>query len=189
MSMEYQIRSQEGHAHAKPRYLETGIEDYLNLVRDFITVQKSGLLTLNTHLPFEIQHPQVYPDLKKGLHFVRYGEGLKQIFGVPLYWENSPEQVYKEWHLKHGQTDWTNIPKDIELTLDTGHAMLGAKNEEDARNRIRALVEQWGGQIKHLHIHENDLIHDEHLPIGRVITPDLLEELIRDRTYIFEKGE
>lgn len=187
MSKEYEIRSQEGHAHAKPRYLETGVQDYINLVQDFLAVQKRGFQTLNVHLPFEVQHPQVYPDLHKGLHFIRYGEGLKELFGIPLYWENSPELVDKEWHLKHGQTEWQHIPNDIRLTLDTGHAMLGARDEDDARNRIRMILDQWGDQISHAHVHENDLIHDDHWEIGRVITPDLLEEIVTGRTYIFEK--
>ncbi len=185
----YQIRVDDGHAHAKSRYKETEVLDYINLVRDFVKVQRDKHLSLNVHLPFEIQHPQMYPSLEKGLHFIRYGEGLKNIFAIPLYWENSPELVYRTWQLKNGQTDWTHVPKDIDLTLDTGHAMLGASDSEDARNRIRAILAEWGSQIKHIHLHENDLYADEHWPVGNIITNDFIDEIAAGRTFIFEQGE
>lgn len=185
----YMLRVEGEHAHAKSRYEVTQVEDYINLVRDFLLTQQGRLLSLNVHLPFEIQHPEIYPDLDRGLHFIRYGEGLKKIFGVPLYWENSPEIVYGSWELKHGQTDWTHVPRDIELTLDTGHAMLGARDKDDAQTRIRAILQEWGPQIKHLHLHENDLRGDEHWPVGKILTPDFITEITAGRTFIFEQGE
>jgi sugar phosphate isomerase/epimerase len=185
----YITRVEDGHAHAKSRYAEIGVEDYINLVKDFVSVKDAKLLSLNVHLPFEIQHPDIYPDLSRGLDFIRYGEELKELYHVPLYWENSPEQVFGKWYLRYGQTTWELIPRDIELTLDTGHLMLEAADAVQARRRIEKVLRDRGDQIRHLHIHENDLMHDKHSPISKVITPGFLQKIIMGRTYIFEKGE
>lgn len=67
--------------------------------------------------------------------------------------------------------------------------MLEAKDDHEARQRIEGILSERGKQIKHLHIHENDLLHDDHLPIGRVITPDLFGKLVEGRTYIFERPD
>ena len=179
---------QDNHAHADSRYKAIGWLDYVILLHNMIEVRLHSYLSLNVHLPFEVQHPSSYPNLEKGLRFIRFFERMKRIFNIRLYWENAPAQNYGTWNLKNGQTQWGYIPKTIDLCLDTGHVMLEARSVEDARRRIVKILKLRGRQIKHLHIHENDLLHDIHNPIGRVITKEFLTVLIEERTYIFEKG-
>lgn len=178
------------HAHAHYGYGSVTFKNYFDLLMGVIKTKLKGYLTLNAHLPFEVQHPKEYPNLPAGLRYIRFGEFLKQLFNIKLCWENAPTQKEKDglWSLKHGQTDWNNIPKNIDLTLDTGHLMLGTKDINEARNRIETILAQRGRQIKHLHLHENDLVHDLHNPIGKVIDKRLLAILTKNRSYIFEKG-
>lgn len=191
------MREQNGHYHARTRYKETGVEDYRYLMGNFRIAKKLNAKSLNVHLPFEIQHPQVYPNLQNGKDFILFGEDLKQLYGIPLYWENAPEQVYMDWTLKHGQTEWESVPDNIELTLDTGHLIMGSVDVKEAQRRIEHVLFTRGLQIKHLHLHENDLIHDDHIQVGtgseftggKVITETIFMTLTQGgRTYIFEKG-
>lgn len=184
------MKEQDQHYHARTRYKPTGLIDYPMLWEDLQETKKQHGLSLNIHLPFEIQHPHAYPNLYRGLVFIRFGEIAKRITGVPLYWENAPELIYGTWTLAHGQTDWTLVGRNLDLTLDVGHLMIGASSIDAAQERIRGVIIDRGTQIKHLHIHENDLVHDEHWTIGKVIAPDFLKEIVScGATYIFEKGE
>ena len=65
--------------------------------------------------------------------------------------------------------------------------MLGSSSVEAAQEEIKRIFNDRKSQIKHLHIHENDLIWDTHNPPDRVITLELLEQITERRTYIFEK--
>lgn len=183
------MKEQEGHYHARTDYCVTNIKQLKTLWEDINYVRKVKGKSLNVHLPFEIQHPDIYPRLEIGILFVRISQGLNRYANIPLYWENSPELNPNVWDLKHGQTVWTYVPRDIHLTLDTGHLILGSKNRDEAREKIRERVTLCGTQIRHLHIHENNLKNDEHKPIGHIITSELFEEITAGRTYIFEKGE
>ena len=132
-----------------------------------------------------------------GKDFILFGEDLKQLYGIPLYWENAPEQVYMDWTLKHGQTKWESVPDNIELTLDTGHLMMGSLDVKEAQERIEHVLFTRGIQIKHVHLHENDLVHDDHKQVGKeqtytggtVVTQDIFNRLTSGRTYIFEQDE
>ena len=179
-----------GHAHAHYGYGAVTAKYFFNLLKDVIETKRRGYLSLNAHLPFEVQHPKYYARLKIGLKYIRFGEILKKLFQVKLCWENAPAQkeTNRLWSLKHSQTDWDKIPKNIDLTLDTGHLMLGVKTIHEARVRIEKILNQRGQQIKHLHLHENDLVHDTHESVGKVIDKKLLVKLTKNRTYIFEKG-
>lgn len=194
------MRIDSGHAHADNIYEPTNMTHYEALKRNVQTVvalnedvpEYSGgpvIYSLNVHLPYEIQHPDAYPNLKDGLEFIQYGESLKQQLGVPLYWENAPELVYGTWELAHGQTEWWFVPHTIDLTLDVGHLMIGSKDIPEARTRIEEILYERGKQIKHLHVHENDLVHDEHWTIGKVVTPTNVDVLTAGRTFIYEQGE
>lgn len=50
----------------------------------------------------------------------------------------------------------------VRLTLDTGHAHIGAKGED----RAVAFIRRFGGRIGHIHASDNSGREDEHLPIG-----------------------
>lgn len=179
----------EGHAHARSFYTSVEKKHYSTLFRDAWEVRRRKLTSLNVHLPFEVQHPARYPHLSRGLLFIDFGEHLKRIFKIPLYWENAPEQHFGVWDLVGGQTQWDHVPTHIDLTLDTGHLMLGSADIAEARKRMSTIIYDRGKQVKHLHVHENDLVHDWHWPIGRVITQPIFERLIEGRSYIFERDE
>jgi sugar phosphate isomerase/epimerase len=51
---------------------------------------------------------------------------------------------------------------DLKLTLDTGHANIGAKGGQ----RILQFIEKFGHRIGHLHISDNLGERDDHLPLG-----------------------
>lgn len=176
------------HAHAIYGHGSLSEKDYYNLLRNVIETKLKSYLSLTAHLPFEIQHPKVYLNLNNGLRFINFGEKLKRLFKIKLYWENAPAQNNKIWTLRYGQTDWGKVPGKIELCLDTGHLILGARTISEARGRIEKVLTERGQQIKHLHLHENDLAHDTHEPIGKMIDKKLLAKLTKNRTYIFEKA-
>lgn len=176
------------HAHARYGYGALAAKDFYRLLVDAVEAKVRGYLSFNVHLPFEIQHPKFYPHINKGKLYLWLGEALKRILKINLYWENAPAQNNHVWTLKYGQTNWTNVPNNIELTLDTGHLILGAKNNSEAKLRIEKFLHERGKQIKHLHLHENNLVNDTHDPVGKVIDKTLLEKIIKNRTYIFEKA-
>ena len=118
---------------------------------------------------------------------VKFGNLLAKFISVNLYWENAPLLNHETWDLKHGPTDWSLVPTKINLCLDTGHLILGSKSIKEAQDKILTIFKERQHQIKHIHIHENDLIHDTHLPPQNILNKELLQEITKDRTYIFEK--
>jgi sugar phosphate isomerase/epimerase len=182
------MREQDNHFHADTRYGETGLPDFINLYKNIVEVERAGGLSLNVHLPFEIQHPTVFKNYQRGAAMIYVGEQMKQLFGVKLVWENAPLLNVGTWDLAQGQSKWGLVPRSIDLCLDTGHLMLGAESIEQARSRIRFILGERGDQIQHLHIHENGLKSDDHLQIGNVIDEELFIELTQGgRTFIFEE--
>lgn len=183
------MRVENNHAHAYTRYSLLGFIDYWLLFRSIIETKIYGYPTLTTHLPFEIQHRQVL-NLGKAYSFIRFGETLRKIFKVNLCWENAPWLNFGKWNLKYGNTLWQYIPTNINLCLDTGHLMLGAKNKDTFNKRLQKVLKKRGIQIRHLHLHENNFQKDQHLPVpGKVIAQSLFRKLIKNRTYIVEHGE
>lgn len=186
------IRIQEGHLHSISYYEPTHILHFIFFLYSFFVAKKYSCKSICQHLPFEIEHPKVYKNIKGGRFFISFGEFLKRIFNMKLYWENSPVLVIGTWKLKHGQTNWDMIPNEIELCLDTGHLMLGSSSVEKARQRIQDISQKFGNRIKHLHIHENDLCIDKHWkPLSKkaekkVFTKLFLTRLLKNRTHIFE---
>lgn len=182
------MRAQENHFHADTRYAETGMPDFINLYKNIVEVKSAGGLDLNVHLPYEVVYPNIYKNYQRGAGFIWFGEAFKELFKVKLVWENSPVLIPPTWDMLHGQTQWGLVPRSIDLCLDTGHLMLGSESIEEARSRIKFILGQRGNQIKHLHLHENDLVSDLHWKPNEVIDPDLLIELTQGgRTFIFEE--
>ena len=118
---------------------------------------------------------------------VKFGNFLAALVRVKLYWENAPLLNYEAWDLKHGPTEWNLVPLKIPLCLDTGHLILSSESIREAQEKILAISKERQEQIKHLHIHENDLIHDSHLAPNNILTKELIQEITQKRTYIFEK--
>lgn len=178
---------ENGHAHAYPRGEFLLWKDYVSLFRSALECNLVGYKSLTVHLPFEIQHPEM-GDVKKGKLYISYGQILKKILGINLYWENAPWLDHKSWSLKHENTDWTYVPYTIDLCLDTGHLMLGCRDNSEFLERLHKLLKERGRQIKFLHLHENNFISDDHIPVpGKVITKSIMKSLIRNRDFIIEK--
>ncbi len=183
------MRIEEGHAHAYTNYSLLNWKDYWLLTKSAFECRASNHKDLTVHLPFEIQHREVR-NLKKAKRFIYYGEFLKKIFGISLYWENAPWLNYGTWDLKYGNTDWKYIPTDIELCLDTGHLMLGSKNKALFLRELNKILKERRSQINYFHLHENNFESDEHTPVpGKIITKEMMKRLIKSKDYIVEKGE
>lgn len=181
------MRLQGGHLHAVTAYEAISYKHFLFLISGIIEAKIRKSKSLTCHIPLELQHPQEFKNKKMALRCIRYGEFLKRFFKVKLYWENAPLLNYKIWNLAYGPTDWSDIPDDIDICLDTGHLMLGCKTIQNARKEIWKVFTHRRKQIKHLHISENDFIHDLHKKPSIVITPQLLKKITTGRSYIFEK--
>lgn len=189
------MRIEKNHAHALMIYEPTDIRHFFVLSYSIFLAKTQRCKSITTHLPFEIQHPTIFS--KKQFYIARllilWGEFHKRMFKIPLYWENCPIFNIGTWDLKYQQTNWRRVPTNIDLCIDTGHLMMGSKNKKDAVKRIEEVFADRGGQIKHLHIHENDLISDLHQNPGkqkakrRVLSKTLIRKIQRGRTYIFEK--
>lgn len=183
------MRVENNHAHAYTSYSLLNLKNYLFLFRSVIECKINNYIDLTVHLPFEIQHTE-FLNIKKAKRYIYFGERLKKIFGVSLYWENAPWLNYGTWDLKYKNTNWEHVPKDIELCLDTGHLMLGCKNKKIFFKKLKKVLKGRGEQIKYLHLHENNFVSDKHFPVpGKIITKKLMDNLIKNRDCIIEKGE
>lgn len=188
------MRIQDKHLHAISVYSPTSLKHFYVLFLSILFCKLKGLKSVTNHLPFEVEHPAEFNTFSKMLAktYIFYGQFLKQLFAVKLYWENSPVLNVGSWDLKYGQTDWQKVPGFLELTLDTGHLILGSRNKKEARDRLEFVLKIKGKQIKHLHLHENDLKTDLHLKWTkinkdkRIIDQKLFKSLTRGRSYIFE---
>ncbi len=188
------MRIQDKHLHAVSIYRPLAPAHFWWILYSIVFAKRNYCLSVTHHLPFEIEHPREFGLIGKScaFGFILYGEFLKKIFRVNLFWENSPVLNVGSWDLRYGQTDWSNVPIFIDLCVDTGHLMLGSKDKYEARKRIQLFFNKRGGQIKHIHLHENDFKSDLHLkpfrrPISkRVINKKLFELLVANRSYIFE---
>lgn len=180
------MKIEKGHLHAFSLYQGISALHFVYLWLSLVTAKLLRCKSVTCHLPLEMQHSEEYRNIKLAKKFIRFGQRWKKRLKIKLYWENAPLLVYGVWNLKHGQTDWSGIPRDIELCLDTGHLMLGARSKRDARNRIRNILKDRRDQIKHLHLHENDLEHDLHAKQRKILSKKLLNELKKGRTFIYE---
>lgn len=181
------MKIENGHLHAWTLYSEIGWRHFLFLWLSLIAGKVMFSKSVTAHLPLEIQHPNYFNNLKLALRLIKFGHWWKRFLRISLYWENAPLLNYDSWDLKFGQTEWDLVPKEIDLCLDTGHLILGSRNVKEARKRLREILERGDSQIKHLHLHENDLVHDIHSFPEKILNKRLMGSLIKGKTYIFEK--
>ncbi len=183
---------QNNHAHAYTLYTPISPKLFVYLLWSIIECRLKNCISLTAHIPLEIMHPNTYPDKATANRLIRFGTFVSSILGIQLYWENAPLLRYGTWDLLYGQLNWNLIPTKVDLCLDTGHLILGSLSKEEARNRINGFLDRFGKQIKHVHLHENDLKTDKHwVPFTsqaklNIITPALFKRITKDRTYIFE---
>lgn len=189
------FKAQNNHAHAIVLFEATSWKHFYYLFLSILLTKLKRYKSLTCHLPLEIQHPQKFRKHKNAIKFISFGEFLKRKIKIKLYWENAPLLEVKNWSLRFGQSSWKTIPENIDLCIDTGHLILGSKNKEEARKRIELIIlKQFVGRVKHLHIHENDLISDHHWnpskvrPKDRILTGSLIDKITKGKTYIYEKG-
>ena len=176
------------HHHAFTEYSLVGMRHYLKLLWSVIDLKIRGGYSLTVHLPYEVQHPEFIRDLQRGISFIEFGELLKRMFGLRLYWENSPWLKPPKWELKYENTRWNRIPRDIDLCLDTGHLMLGQPYKEVFYVKLHDILKKRGKQIKHLHLSENNLKSDQHKHTRKILTERRLKKITRGRTSIWEYG-
>lgn len=186
MRISESLQINDGHLHAWSLFVPISWKHFLYLGGSILVCKLKNGKSLTTHLPLELQH-NVYKNTPSAHRLVRFGNHLAALFKVKLYWENAPLLNYGTWDMKRGQTNWELVPRDIPLCLDVGHLMLGSASATEARTRILSLFNERREQIKHLHIHENDLVHDSHGPIYSIIDKELLKTITAGSTFIFEK--
>lgn len=172
----------KSHAEATCRHCELKLVDYWLLLVNVIETRFLDYKSLTVNLPYEIQHPHIYNNLSLGKGYLWWGEFLKRVFFINLYWRNAPALKTNGWALKYGNTTWTYIPTGIDLCLDTGHLMLGLGSDLKAKERIQAAINIRGKQIKHLHLSENNRLSDQHLPPKRF--KQFFLSFIKGRTYV-----
>ncbi|MCR4326899.1 MAG: hypothetical protein NUV52_04580 [Candidatus Roizmanbacteria bacterium] len=111
-----------------------------------------------------------------------YIEWVASLLSVEVVWENIAFLCTLDWSLVE-QMNWDLIPSNVYLCLDTGHLMLGSKNPEKT---IAKILNVFGNRVKHLHIHENDLVHDSHEKPHLYLTPKFVSQITKGRTWIYE---
>lgn len=177
------------HIHAYTEYDLVSWKHYVKLLWSVIDYKLRGGYSLTVHLPYELQHPPFRGQLLNGIKFVNFGEKLKEIFKVRLYWENAPWLNVGTWDLKYPQDyGFIAATSKAEYCLDTGHLILGCRSAKLARAHLLSYIKLFGDQIKHVHLHENDLKHDHHWHSQKILTPELVNIITKGRTFIWEKS-
>ena len=168
------------YVHASYSFSQLTPKNYIFALRDLLLARLTNPKNITFHFPLEIMFASMI-NIKKGNSYVEWVEAVAKKLGVLVVWENIAFLNEKDWSLKE-QAIWKYIPKNVSLCLDTGHIILGEKNP---KKKILQIVGKYGKRIKHLHLHENDLIHDLHLPPGKILKP-LMKYLTKGRTWIIE---
>lgn len=123
------------------------------------------------------------------MKFVRYVSFLSKIFHVRVFWENTNILNTTDWSYIENPS---YIPNDTPLCFDLGHFILGEPSKEAALKKIDSFFSTHGSQIKHLHLHINDLKRDLHNEDQRQVVAFLgterFNKLTQRQTYIFENG-
>lgn len=177
------MKTKDRHYHAHYRYSKLNLWDYIIAVLDLIIAKFLNSKSITFHLPVGVQFKSYLNN--SNWVFVHRISKLSYYFSISCYWENTALCTVDTWKLKE-QSNLLNIKGDVNICLDTGHLILGSDNIKDARKRILMFLKKYSNQIKHIHLHENDLIHDQHKKTGKIINKKLRNSLIKGRTYIDE---
>jgi len=109
------MRIQDNHAHADTNYTALGFTDFYRLLQNAFETKNKKYKSLTVHLPYELQHSHVFPNRQIGNYYIRFGELLKKALRINVVWENAPALVIGKWSLAYGQTNFDNIPSDVDL--------------------------------------------------------------------------
>ena len=167
--------------HATYSYERLNFWSFAVAVKEILLARWLGARNLTFHFPVELAFVSCLNETVGG-KYVRWVEWWAMKLGVQVVWENIVWLSEKDWSLKEKMM-WDHIPFGVNLCMDTGHLMIGSV---DPVAEIRSFIKKFGKRIKHLHIHENDLKHDLHLPPGEVLKPMFIEEITRGRTWMYE---
>lgn len=167
--------------HAKYNYNCLNLYSYIRALLDLIIGKIKRVKNITFHLPIEICLPSKI-NLSRAKLYLNFVEMMSRMVRINVVWENIAFLSTKDWSIVE-QSTWDYVPKNINLCLDTGHLIL---NEKNPRKRILEISKKYDKQIKHLHIHENDLLHDLHLPPKRIIDKKTFKIITKGRTWIIE---
>ncbi|MBW2412777.1 MAG: sugar phosphate isomerase/epimerase [Deltaproteobacteria bacterium] len=81
--------------------------------------------------------------------------------GLSVCLENMFPRIQSFYEPSHFTDILERLP-DLKLTLDSGHANIGVRNEQ----KIFEFIRQFGNRIGHVHLSDNLGHRDDHLPIG-----------------------
>jgi sugar phosphate isomerase/epimerase len=81
--------------------------------------------------------------------------------GLSVCLENMFPRIQSFYEPSHFTDILERFP-DLKLTLDSGHANIGSRNEQ----KIFEFIRQFGNRIGHVHLSDNLGHRDDHLPIG-----------------------
>jgi hypothetical protein len=176
------------HPHAATSYDLLTLKDYTHALRDLLATRHMAAPEINFHIPNEILF-ESQRNIKVGERFMNFVDGAAKLIGVKVVWENAVMIDISDWSLIENHS---LIPENRRLCLDTGHLILGAKDQSEACKRVEDFLTLHGDQIKHLHLHVNDLEHDWHWNqpelVEQYLGSSLLQRLISGRSYLFEGG-
>jgi len=187
LRVEYDHRGRP-HPHASTHFGFLSEADRGQAIRDITRAKQIGAAEINFHIPSEIQFVSMRNEAV-GLAFMDFVSDLGRQLEIRVVWENAPLLTPPTWSLVE-QTAF--IPKGYDLCLDTGHLILGASCREEAVDRIDAFIYEHGAFVRHLHIHINDLVSDQHnndpVDVITFLGFERFKSLVEGRSYIFEKG-
>ncbi|OGK66572.1 hypothetical protein A2313_01020 [Candidatus Roizmanbacteria bacterium RIFOXYB2_FULL_41_10] len=176
------------HVHASSFFRPLQFRDYWQGFLDIVLAFLFRARTLNFHLPYESQFKSYYHP-KAGWQYINFINFWSRIFGMKTVWENTNILNPKDWSLIENPS---HIPKNLSLCFDLGHFILGSKSKTQALAKVDRFFKEHGRDIKHLHLHVNDLKRDKHYRSQRQVKAFLgqnrFQKLTKNRTYIFEKG-
>ena len=99
--------------------------------------------------------------------------------GLCVCLENMFPRIQSFYEPSHFTDILVRFP-DLKLTLDSGHANIGSRDEQ----RIFDFIRQFGHRIGHVHLSDNLGRRDDHLPIGKgTINFQKIADALNERGY------
>lgn len=188
LRVEYDWKVQP-HPHGSTRQHALEEFDFYSAVYDLLQADELGAADLNLHIPLELQFHDYAGNAARAWSYVDSIQKIAERLDLLVVWENVPFFNTSNWTAElNSQT----IPLGIPLCLDTGHLMLGSANQTEALKRVDAFLETYGHFVKHLHLHINDFVSDQHnnnpLEVIEFFGTARFRTMTANRSYIFEKG-
>ena len=176
------------HLHATSFFRKLVWFDYARGLAEILIAGQLKAATLNFHLPYESQFQSYYQPAKAKSYF-DFINFWALFFKVKVVWENTNILNPRDWSLVENPK---YHPQNLDLCFDLGHFILGTKTQKQALGKVDSFFRRHGRQIKHLHLHINDLKHDLHwnkpAQVQKFLGIRRFKKLTHNRTFIYEKG-